>query len=230
MAELYLVRHAQASFEADNYDHLSPLGFQQSSWLGEYFAGRDIHFDRHLRGDMLRHSQTLENISACLNPADQVVELPQLNEYDFKQLVAVYLEHNPNDAIYSQLQQSDGKDKKLYYKLLRVVLSAWSRNEMEGAAESWQQFSDRVADALLTIQETADSYQRILAIGSGGSISTFIGHVLGLPTEKVFDLNLQVRNTSISHFFFTRHKISLASFNAVPHLDSVERAQHITYG
>lgn len=36
MSELYLVRHAQASFGAANYDQLSDLGHRQSRWLGEH--------------------------------------------------------------------------------------------------------------------------------------------------------------------------------------------------
>lgn len=46
MAELYLVRHGQASFGTENYDRLSALGEQQGVWLGEYFARQDIVFDR----------------------------------------------------------------------------------------------------------------------------------------------------------------------------------------
>ncbi|MFP3608465.1 histidine phosphatase family protein, partial [Paraburkholderia sp. SIMBA_053] len=38
MAELYLVRHGQASLGADDYDQLSDAGEQQGIWLGEYFA------------------------------------------------------------------------------------------------------------------------------------------------------------------------------------------------
>ena len=41
MAELYLVRHAQASFGTDDYDRLSQLGHRQSRWLGEYLAEDD---------------------------------------------------------------------------------------------------------------------------------------------------------------------------------------------
>ena len=36
MGTLYLVRHGQASFGADDYDQLSPLGQQQAVRLGEY--------------------------------------------------------------------------------------------------------------------------------------------------------------------------------------------------
>jgi len=38
MSLVYLVRHAQASFGAQDYDRLSELGRQQARWLGGYFA------------------------------------------------------------------------------------------------------------------------------------------------------------------------------------------------
>ena len=42
MSELYLVRHAQASFGAANYDQLSDLGHQQSRWLGDHLGMRGM--------------------------------------------------------------------------------------------------------------------------------------------------------------------------------------------
>ena len=50
MGTLYLVRHGQASFGADDYDQLSELGHRQSVRLGEYFAERDIRFDGLIAG------------------------------------------------------------------------------------------------------------------------------------------------------------------------------------
>ncbi|PCI45804.1 MAG: histidine phosphatase family protein, partial [Alphaproteobacteria bacterium] len=40
MAEIYLVRHGQASFNTDDYDRLSDRGRQQSEYLGQYFTER----------------------------------------------------------------------------------------------------------------------------------------------------------------------------------------------
>ena len=55
MSELYLVRHGQASFGADNYDKLSPLGHKQSYVLGQYFKNKKIAFDRIITGDLVMH-------------------------------------------------------------------------------------------------------------------------------------------------------------------------------
>ncbi|MDP1886245.1 histidine phosphatase family protein, partial [Polaromonas sp.] len=45
MGTLYLVRHGQASFGAENYDVLSSMGHRQSVRLGEYFKYKGVTFD-----------------------------------------------------------------------------------------------------------------------------------------------------------------------------------------
>jgi hypothetical protein len=63
MGTLYLVRHGQASFGADDYDQLSELGRRQSVRLGEYLARQQGHaFDAVLTGTLRRHAQTWEGI------------------------------------------------------------------------------------------------------------------------------------------------------------------------
>jgi phosphohistidine phosphatase SixA len=64
VAELFLVRHAQASFGTDDYDRLSDLGHQQSRWLGDYFAQRGLVFDRVVTGTLRRHRETLSGLAA----------------------------------------------------------------------------------------------------------------------------------------------------------------------
>jgi broad specificity phosphatase PhoE len=67
MGTLYLVRHGQASFGADDYDQLSPLGRQQAVRLGEYWRGsRARRFDAVLTGTLRRHTQTWTGIAEGL--------------------------------------------------------------------------------------------------------------------------------------------------------------------
>lgn len=62
MGTLYLVRHGQASFGADDYDVLSAMGRQQSVRLGEYFQHKGVIFDAALTGTLNRQIQTLAGI------------------------------------------------------------------------------------------------------------------------------------------------------------------------
>ena len=61
MGTLYLVRHGQASFGADDYDQLSKLGVQQSQRLGEYWRARGMRFDAVLMGSLDRKSTRLNS-------------------------------------------------------------------------------------------------------------------------------------------------------------------------
>ena len=62
MGELYLIRHAQASFGAKNYDKLSKLGYEQSIALGKALSEQGVMPDVWVRGDMRRHCETAEGI------------------------------------------------------------------------------------------------------------------------------------------------------------------------
>ncbi|NBT74061.1 MAG: histidine phosphatase family protein, partial [Betaproteobacteria bacterium] len=63
MGTLYLVRHGQASFGAQNYDQLSERGRQQSVQLGNYWRQRGLTFDAILTGTLQRHLQTWQGIA-----------------------------------------------------------------------------------------------------------------------------------------------------------------------
>ncbi|MGB5325421.1 MAG: histidine phosphatase family protein [Pseudomonadales bacterium] len=229
MSELYLVRHGQASLGAANYDQLSPLGFEQSHALGEHFARRDIGFDMLYTGTMARHRQTLDAIAERVDlSGGERAEHAGLNEYDFQALVRSYAAQQPNDPLV-QSAHSNPADSKAHYRLLRVALLAWSRGELDDVPESHIQFIERVNRVSADLQAQADSGSRILAISSGGAIARFVGSLLALAPEKVFELNLQARNTGVSQFFFNAHKYNLLQFNGIAHLEHPERTSLISF-
>lgn len=46
MGSIYLIRHGQASFGADDYDVLSPVGVRQAEVLGKHLEQLGISLDR----------------------------------------------------------------------------------------------------------------------------------------------------------------------------------------
>ena len=56
-----------------------------------------------------------------------------------------------------------------------------------------------------------------------------ISQVLGADAATMVNLNLQIRNTSISQLFANRKGVHLHQFNAVPHLEHPEKRESITY-
>jgi broad specificity phosphatase PhoE len=231
VGEIVLVRHGQASFEGDNYDRLSGIGAQQARILGRYFSDRNIMFHHAVCGDMVRHVESLDGILEPMEatPAPTRSVHSGLNEYDFRTLVSRFIEYQPGNELVTALSK-DGSDKKAYYRLLRLVLRTWSRDELARCGESWSEFVERVVAARLAIEAAATKGRRVLVVASGGSISSIIGQVLGLSPDKIFDLNLQVYNTSISRLFVGSSKASLASFNEIPHLANPEQIRFVTYG
>jgi broad specificity phosphatase PhoE len=95
MAQLYLVRHGQASFGAADYDKLSDIGHKQSLLLGQYFAQRDIAFDSVVTGDMRRHKETAAGIQKGGESDIPTFIDAGWNEFDFNAVVSAYLAVNP---------------------------------------------------------------------------------------------------------------------------------------
>ena len=86
MSWLTLVRHAQASFHADHYDQLSPLGERQARLLGEAWVRQRWTLDEVYVGPRSRQQQTAKLVAACYERAGlrfpEPVVLQELDEYD----------------------------------------------------------------------------------------------------------------------------------------------------
>lgn len=126
MAELYLVRHGQASLGFDNYDQLSKKGTQQCVWLGGQFARNGLRFDRVVAGTLQRHAQTLDAIRRALPDVPTECEiLPGLDEYDFHALFrALGAEHR-------NLADSVTGNPREFFKALRQVLHLWAEGALD---------------------------------------------------------------------------------------------------
>jgi len=225
MSELLLVRHAQASFGTDDYDRLSDLGRQQALWLGENFAYRELEFDRVVGGTMLRHRETVAEILSGMGQDPSAFETDSAwNEFDFEAIVSAYLDEHQVEP------PAPGASTTTFSRILRAALLAWAENRLRGPLpERWDRFEDRIKTALSSLTGTARAGQKILLVSSGGAISTALGHVLGAPVETTVHMNLQLRNSSVSHLFFNSENVHFSGFNHVPHLDRPDRSGAVTY-
>ena len=225
MGTLYLVRHGQASFGADDYDQLSPLGRQQAVRLGEYlrqrFEREGVHIDTVLMGSLHRHRQTWEGLAEGAQWAHTPEIWPGLNEYDSHALI---------DTIHPEpLAKPDTPEMyRHHFRLLRDALKAWmdGRTQPKGMP-SYAQFVKGITDALDHVR--ANCSGNALIVSSGGPISTAVGQVLGAPAETTIELNLRIRNTALTEFVFTPKRHMLLSYNTLPHLDSAEHQRWVTF-
>ena len=56
-----------------------------------------------------------------------------------------------------------------------------------------------------------------------------IGHVLGLQPEAVVELNLQLRNSALCELRVSPRRLTLVSFNTLPHLGAPEHSAWLTH-
>ena len=221
MGTLYLVRHGQASFGADDYDQLSDLGRRQCVQLGRYLHERGRRFDAVLTGTLKRHAQSLAGIAEGLGDTPEPLRWPGLDEYDSHAVIA---------AVHPQpLQRPDTPEMyRHHFRLLRDGLAGWMAGRVAPAGmPSYPDFVAGVTGALDHVRQQQDG--DVLIVSSGGPISTAVGHVLGTSAETTIELNLRIRNSSVTEFAFTPKRHMLVTYNTLPHLDHPDFANWVTY-
>lgn len=222
MGQLYLVRHGQASFGADDYDQLSDLGRRQAVQLGRYWAGRGWRPDAVLMGSLRRHAQTWEGIAEGAGLDLQPLVWPGLNEYDSHAVIGTVHPH--------PLAKPDTPELyRHHFRLLRDGLAQWMAGTVSPAGmPTYEDFVRGITGALDHVRAHHQG-QKVLIVSSGGPISTAVGHVLGMSPEATIELNMRIRNSAVSEFQFNPKRHTLLTYNTLPHLDDPALAEWITY-
>jgi len=221
MATLYLVRHGQASFGADDYDQLSSLGQRQCVQLGRYFAARGLVFDAALSGTLKRHQQTVSGICEGAGAPLETTQWPGLNEYDSHAVIAAIHPEPLGRPTTPELYRH-------HFRLLRQGLLQWMLGKTQPLGmPTWRDFQQGVVDALTHIRQSPA--QRVLLVSSGGPIACAIGHVLVTPPEATVELNMRLRNSSVTEFAFNAKRHMLQTYNTLPHLDAPAFDDWITH-
>jgi broad specificity phosphatase PhoE len=229
MSVLTLVRHGQASFDAEDYDQLSASGMQQASRLGRYWADQRLPVSVVCTGPGVRHMHTAELVGidyrrSGLHWPDPVV-LNDLDEYDLDGLFGRFAPRlaaeNPDFAkLQETCRRSAGTPQRLrdFQKMFESLVYHWQTAEPGDGVESWPAFQGRVERFIRSTQEHTPQGCRVVAFTSGGFISGAIQCALGVSNQTARELNWRIRNISLTEFLFTAGRFSLDSFNMTPHL------------
>lgn len=224
MSTLYLVRHGQASFGADDYDRLSDLGRRQSLRLGQYLRerlGDGLRFDAVLTGTLRRQRDTWAGIAEGAGLDVPHLFWPGLNEYD---------SHAVIDTVHPDpLPRPDTPELyRQHFRLLRDGLAAWMAGRVQPVGmPSYADFRAGVVGALDHVRENHGG--NVLLVSSGGPIATAVAHVLDAPPATSIELNLRIRNTALTEFVFNPRRHQLLSYNTLPHLDGAAYRDWVTY-
>ena len=212
MGEIILVRHGQANSHATNeadYDRLSDLGHVQAALLGDWMRAHGYGFDHVWSGTLRRHRETVAGMGF------EADEDSRLNEIDYYRL---------SDDLY-RVKGEPLPTGDTFGDHMPKVFAAWAAAEIDGA-ESYAAFEGRIAELLA---EAAVPGRRLLAVTSGGVIGMVLRHLLELDLIRMSRVMLPIWNTSVHRLLVRGGEPVLAGYNAIPHLERPDLADHRTY-
>lgn len=213
MGRLLLVRHGQASWDAEDYDVLSEAGWEQSRLLGRALAARGLVPDVVVTGGMRRHRETAEACLGELAPALAPEVDPGWDEFDhvavLGRLTAPFEGRTPSRAEFQEW--------------FEAATDRWTGGRFDQEyAESFTAFTDRVGAALRRTSEAAGT---VLVFSSGGPIAWAAASLLadepGVAGGLWRRLNPVCVNSGVTRLVTGRRGVTLVGFNDHGHLDAV---------
>jgi len=230
MSSLTLVRHAQASFFAEDYDQLSEQGEIQSAALGAYWLADGRFFDEVYVGPRVRHHRTAEIVGECYRDAGQdwpdLVPLDDFDEHHVDQLLRMEGESLANDfpelePLADQFRNAgDPADKQRAFQIFfQALADCWIAGATGDRVESWQDFRDRVNHGMdQVISANSTSGRNVAVFTSVGPITVALQRALNCPDKAALETGWRTWNCSLTEFAFTVERLTLDRFNSLPHL------------
>ena len=104
--------------------------------------------------------------------------------------------------------------------MFETLMPAWLDGVLAApGVEPWSAFRERVTGALRHLIENSPRGRRVVVFTSGGVIGLAVALALG--ARSALEANWRVKNCSLTEFRFRRDRLSLDSFNTLPHLDDL---------
>ncbi len=240
MSTIFLIRHAQASFDAADYDRLSPRGEQQAARLGAWMAARGARPGAIFTGTLRRHARTAELCAGAAGVETRlpVQVLPGLDELDADELIArLRPELATREALLAELARADN-GRRAFQALFVDAVARWTSGTADADyTTSWPAFRAAVFDAWHTLlRELADAQARgagaageAWVFTSGGPIATIVAQLAGADAARCFDFAWALVNTSVSRIHAGRGGARLVTYNAWPHLEAAADAALVTH-
>ncbi len=227
-----MIRHAQASFMKANYDQLSALGEEQSRVLGRYLAEKQMTFDKIYIGPLKRHWQTAAGVQEIFIehglPWPEPILLETLDEHKGMEVMASLMpDLISRFAILQewkrQAEEQPKKARRYQLLIFNYVMALWAKGELdvrEHGLAPWSDFRAQVDSAMKQMVSENGKGMKVVAFTSGGTMSAAVGYALKINAdEKIVELNGIVQNTAMSTFLFSEDRLTLKSFNELPHLE-----------
>jgi broad specificity phosphatase PhoE len=220
MPVILLIRHAQASYGAVDYDVLSDLGHRQAAVLDSTLVDRAVTPAIVISGPARRQHHTARLCERTLGNVG-VAQDGRWAEYDTDDVLARHADR--------PVRLDGAGDPSLSSQEFQVVLDAalaeWlqARDCDSLSRQTWRRYQEQVSRALHDLAAKLESGQTALVFTSAGAIAAVCLSVLGLPATSFVALNRVQVNTGITKIVHGRRGTSLVSFNEHGHLEEADR-------
>lgn len=229
MAQLYVIRHGQASFLSRDYDNLSELGYEQGRRLARHWLRWNIQPTRIICGPRRRHQQTYSAFAEEYNRVGRQLPQPEVwpefDEYAADAVMRAGLAQIvPNvpelQRALAAMQQPNSNRERHFQRIFEHVTRAWVQGQFKILkVENFAEFRQRVGAGFEKLLADAHSGASIAVFTSGGPVAANMGYLLDLPDEKTLELSWMVRNAAYNEILFSKQRRSLLSFASTAHLD-----------
>ena len=216
LPSILLIRHAQASFGAADYDVLSDLGHEQVRALVGSLDDRRVRAVRVVSGDLRRQRDTAGPCAEAFG-LDVAVD-SRWNEYVDRDILTHHatvlagLERHSGDAPLSSRE---------FQEILNRAMREWIAAGADGPCEeTWPAFLARVQAALRDLAGSLGRGEVGIAVSSGGVIAALSARGLGLAPEALIDFNHVSINAAITKLTVGRGGLRVISVNEHGHLET----------
>ena len=123
-----------------------------------------------------------------------------------------------------------GNPHRAFYAMYLEAVARWTGGAHDADyPEPWPAFKARAVAGLREL--TATDARSVWAFTSGGPITAIVQHLLGLPDARAFEMNWPLVNAGITRLRFSREtgSVTLATYNAHPHLDAAGEPGLVTF-
>jgi broad specificity phosphatase PhoE len=229
-----LVRHAQASFGAADYDVLSPTGIEQAAALAADLARRGVRVDRVVSGSLARQRDTVAPIAAAAGVRATVDA--RWNEYATDAILAGYSgtalqlgdpAADPRGPLPPDARV--GMSSREFQDVLERALLGWmaARGARPGE-ETWPAFAARAGAALDDVVNDLGRGETALVCTSGGVLAAICVRLFELPPSALVAFNRVAVNAAVTRAISGRAGTRVVSFNEHAHLEGDGRTL-VTY-
>jgi broad specificity phosphatase PhoE len=231
VATIYLIRHGQASFGAEDYDALSPLGFEQARVLGESLAARlprsaALHV---FYGSMRRHRETAETCLSAFERAAPTQVHAGFNEFDHEDVLRVHEPRWADRAVMAAELRAAADPHRSFQQRFEAAMLRWIGGQSDADyRESWPAFHARCQAALADVAAAVPRGENALVFTSGGTITALCQALMGLPLEHALRVNWTLANAGVTKLRVGADRVHVMSINEHAHFEG-ERGALLTF-